>query len=90
MVNTVKYLQYLSIYLLICLPNHPSIYLISKYLRQACQAQGIMLKSAGNAVKVPYTLVGWKLKLAIKYLNKSLTLKPQRKRLINLTTHKKN
>lgn len=38
-----------------------------------------MLESAGNAVKAPYTLVRWKLKLDIKYLNNSLTLKPKEK-----------
>ena len=64
MINTSISNIYVSIY--------PSIYLVSKYLRHACQEQDIILESVGNAIKAQYTLVSWKLKLAIKYLNSIL------------------
>ena len=80
MINTNISNIYVSIY--------PSIYLVTKYLRHACQQQDITLEAAGNAVKAQYTPVSWKLKLAIKYLNNILTLEPQWKILTNLTAQK--
>jgi len=41
----------------ICVSIYPSIYLVRKYLRHACQEQDIILESVGNAIKAQYTLV---------------------------------
>ena len=49
MINTNISNIYVSIY--------PSIYLVTKYLRHACQQQDITLEAVGNAVKAQYTPV---------------------------------
>lgn len=49
MINTNISNIYVSIY--------PSIYLVTKYLRHACQQQDITLESVGDAIKAQYTLV---------------------------------